>query len=138
MLSWLIRFFEYRFAHTLREGNPYAKRKRLQKKDNASWIREFWWELQFRSGTRNACDPHPALRAALSQWERAAPHGISRPGLCRFMVRPDGYVKVLDFGLASYDDRPSTAMRVKVEPRLEPLRSDRRFADFVRKMGLQS
>ncbi len=37
-----------------------------------------------------------------------------------------------------YDDRPSTAMRVKVEPRLEPLHSDPRFVEFVRKMGLDS
>jgi tetratricopeptide (TPR) repeat protein len=45
--------------------------------------------------------------------------------------------RALEWLVKGYDDRPSTAMRVKVEPRLDPLRSDPRFRDFVRKMGLE-
>ena len=36
-----------------------------------------------------------------------------------------------------YDDRPSTAMRLNVDPRLAPLRPDPRFKEFVRKLGLE-
>jgi TolB-like protein/Flp pilus assembly protein TadD len=46
--------------------------------------------------------------------------------------------RAFEWLVKGYDDRPSTAMRVKVEPRLESLRSDPRFADFIRKMGLES
>jgi len=46
--------------------------------------------------------------------------------------------RAFEWLVKGYDDRPSTAMRIKVEPRLEPLRSDPRFVDFIRKMGLES
>lgn len=35
-----------------------------------------------------------------------------------------------------YTDRPSTVMRSRLDPRLAPLRSDPRFKEFLRKMGL--
>jgi hypothetical protein len=35
-----------------------------------------------------------------------------------------------------YTDRPSTVIRMKIEPRFEPLHSDPRFAQLIRRMGL--
>jgi hypothetical protein len=46
---------------------------------------------------------------------------------------PDRAFEWLEKG---YDERPSSIALIKVEPGLDPLRSDPRFAEILRRMGL--